>query len=64
MNLASRIQKLEVKLFPAKEKAYFIGWANCRWGEAEGLIRCKSESIKDFQKRVLEVTSRKYIWVK
>ena len=64
MSLASRIEKLEEKLTPNKNRIYFIGWLNCRWHESEGLIRHEDESIEGFKKRVLKVTNKKFIWVK
>lgn len=64
MSLASRIGKLEEKMAPKREAIYFIGWANCTWSSAEGLIRHESESIKDFRKRVLLVTKKQFIWFK
>ena len=62
MNLVSRINKLQRAIKPTEKKITFIGWADCKWRECEGLIRGETESIDDFKKRVMKVTSKKFIW--
>jgi hypothetical protein len=62
MNLASRIQKLEQKLIPKKEKVYCMGWADCTWSESEGLIRQEGESKDDFCNRVYQATKKQFLW--
>ena len=64
MTLLSRIEKLEARLRPQKPEIYWLMWLECEWREAEGVIRKKDESIKDFQKRVLRLTDKEFIWVK
>ena len=64
MNLATRIERLEGKIGRKREKTYFIGWANHKWREADGLIRNESESIDEFKKRVTQNTTKRFIWVK
>jgi hypothetical protein len=62
MSLASRIEKLEKKLTPEKEKIYYIGWANSTWSESEGLTRQQGESKDDFCDRVYQATKKQFLW--
>lgn len=62
MSLTSRIQKLEIAIKPVGEKVTFIGWADCEWREAEGLIRYENESKEEFFNRVKAATDKKFIW--
>ncbi len=62
MSLASRIEKLEKKLTPEKEKIYYIGWANSTWSESEGLTRRQGESKDDFCDRVYQATKKQFLW--
>ena len=64
MSLASRIGKLEQKLIPKKPEIYWLMWRDCQWRESEGLIRYETESIEEFQERVLNSTDKQFIWVK
>ena len=64
MSLASRIGKLEEKLAPQKGNIYFIGWANCEWRHAEGLVRGKNESKEAFLRRVKTSSLKNWIWCK
>lgn len=61
MSLKSRLTKIE-KDAPEEEKVHFLGWADCEWREAEGLIRAEGESKEDFFKRVRSITDKKWIW--
>lgn len=62
MSLASRIKKLEEAIKPVEDKVTFIGWADCEWKKAEGLVRHPNESKEDFFGRVKAVTNNKFIW--
>ena len=62
MSLASRIQKLERSIKPKKDEVTFIGWADCEWKEAEGLVRYENESKENFFDRVKAITDKKFIW--
>jgi len=62
MSLASRIEKLEEKITPKKEKNYFMGWANCTWSQSEGLFRQANESKEDFCNRVYQTTKKQFLW--
>lgn len=62
MSLSSRIEKLEKKLTPKKEKIYFMGWADCTWTHSEGLTRLDGESKDDFCNRVYQVTKKQFLW--
>lgn len=64
MSFTSRIQKLEAVIKPVEGKVTFIGWADCEWRQAEGLIRGETESIDDFKKRVMNISNKKFIWCK
>jgi hypothetical protein len=62
MSLASRIEKLEEKVAPKKEKIYFIGWRDCTWSKSEGLHRQAGESKEAFCNRVYQTTKKKFLW--
>ena len=62
MSQASRIEKLEEKIAPKKEKIYFMGWANCTWSESEGLFRQDGESKEAFCNRVFQTTKKQFLW--
>lgn len=62
MSLTSRIEKLEKKLTPQKEKIYYVGWANCTWTKSEGLTREPNESKDDFCKRLYLATKKQFLW--
>lgn len=61
MSLKSRLAKIE-KDAPKEEKVHFLGWADCEWREAEGLVRGEGESKEDFFERVKAATDKKFIW--
>jgi hypothetical protein len=44
------------------DKVTFIGWADCEWREAEGMVRQEKESIEDFFTRVRATTNKKWIF--
>ena len=62
MSLASRIEKLEKKIVPKKEKIYFMGWANCTWSQSEGILRGAGESKEAFCNRVYQATKKQFLW--
>ena len=61
MSLKSRLAKIE-KNAPEEDRVHFLGWADCEWKEAEGLVRAESESKEDFFERVKAITDNKFIW--
>lgn len=61
MNLKSRLAKIEGNT-PKADKVHFLGWADCEWREAEGLVRGENESKEDFFDRVKATTDNKFIW--
>lgn len=61
MSLKNRLAKIE-KNAPRLDEVHFMGWADCEWKEAEGLVRAKDESQKEFFARVRSVTNSKWIW--
>jgi len=52
MTALSRLEKLEEKLLPKVKQAHFVGWADCKWKECDGLVRHANESKEQFFKRV------------
>ncbi len=61
MNLKNRLAKIE-KNVPDVDKIHFLGWADCEWKEAEGLVRAGNESREEFFERVKIITNKKWIW--
>lgn len=61
MSLNKRLSKIEEKT-PMDDKVTFIGWADCEWREAEGMVRQDKESIEDFFARVRAATNKKWIF--
>lgn len=61
MSLKHRLAKIE-KSLPDVDKVHFLGWADCKWKEAEGLIRAEDESKEEFFERVKSITDKKWIW--
>ena len=61
MTLKSRIAKLENTL-PRTDTVHFMGWKDCEWRYAEGLIRGETESKDAFFDRVKAITDKKFIW--
>lgn len=61
MNLKRRLAKIEAKV-PEVDKVHFLGWADCEWREAEGLVRHENESKEGFFDRVKAATDKKWIW--
>lgn len=61
MNLKNRLAKIE-KNVPVVDKVHFLGWADCEWKEAEGLVRAENESREEFFERVKIITNKKWIW--
>lgn len=61
MNLKRRLGNIE-KMTPEVDRVHFLGWADCEWREAEGLIRYENESKEDFFDRVKAMTDKKFIW--
>jgi hypothetical protein len=61
MNLKNRLAKIEAGA-PKDGKVHFLGWADCEWREAEGLVRGENESREDFFSRVQAITDNKFIW--
>lgn len=61
MSLKSRLAKIEAAS-PATDTIHFMGWKDCEWKYAEGLVRGKTESKDDFFDRVKAVTDKKFIW--
>ena len=61
MNLKSRLAKIE-KDSPQEGKVHFLGWADCEWKRAEGLVRAEDESKEEFFRRVKSTTDNKWIW--
>ena len=61
MNLKNRLSKIE-KNAPKAGEVHFLGWADCQWMEAEGLVRAEDESKEDFFERVKSITDKKWIW--
>lgn len=61
MRLKNRLIRIE-KNAPAIDKVHFLGWADCEWREAEGLVRHVNESKEDFFDRVKAITDKKFIW--
>ena len=61
MSLKSRLDRIE-KNVPIVDEVHFMGWADCEWEEAEGLVRAKDESKESFFERVKAATNKKWIW--
>ena len=61
MSFKSRLAKIEANL-PAADTVHFMGWKDCEWKYAEGLVRGESESTEDFFTRVRLTTDKKFIW--
>ena len=61
MNLKNRLAKIEASA-PKPDKVHFLGWADCEWKRAEGLVREDNESKEDFFSRVQAITDNKWIW--
>jgi hypothetical protein len=61
MSLKHRLAKIE-KSIPDVDKVHFLGWADCEWKEAEGLVRSENESKEEFFERVQSTTDKKWIW--
>lgn len=61
MNLKNRLAKIEASA-PEAFKVQFLGWADCEWKRAEGLVRHHNESKEDFFVRVKAITDKKFIW--
>lgn len=61
MSLKNRLAKIE-KNIPESDKVHFLGWADCEWREAEGLVRAEDESKEEFFVRVKSITDKKWIW--
>lgn len=61
MSLKNRLAKIE-KSAPNPDKVHFLGWADCEWREAEGLVRAVHESKEEFFERVKSITDKKWIW--
>jgi hypothetical protein len=61
MNLKSRLAKIAASA-PKADKVHFLGWADCEWREAGGLVRGENESREDFFSRVQTITDSKFIW--
>lgn len=61
MSLKSRLAKIE-KSAPGIDEVHFMGWSDCKWKVAEGLVRAKDESRGEFFERVKSVTNKKWIW--
>jgi hypothetical protein len=61
VNLKSRLARIE-KFAPIVDEVHFMGWADCEWKEAEGLVRANDESKESFFDRVRAVTNKKWVW--
>ena len=64
MSLGTRIRKLEEKLLLQNPKTCWLMWRDCKWAEADGIMRQENESILDFKERVLLATDKRFIWVR
>jgi hypothetical protein len=62
VTIKTRLQKLATKLKPDDVKIYYMGWADCTWGESEGLVRQAGESKEDFCNRVYQTTKKHFLW--
>lgn len=61
MNLKSRLAKIEASA-PKADKVHFLGWADCEWKKAAGLVRGDNESRENFFRRAQATTDNKFIW--
>ena len=61
MSLKYRLARIE-KDAPIVDEVHFLGWADCEWREAEGLVRAEDESKEAFFERVKCITDKKWIW--
>lgn len=61
MSLKIRLAKIE-KNAPGINEVHFMGWADCEWKVAEGLVRAEDESKERFFERVRGVTDKKWVW--